>query len=109
MRSTSAWASGLGASSPLERPSWLTAEPAMIAMIGSPSRRASERRFSTSMPPPSDRLYPLASCEKDLIRPSGASTPPTSSKPTVTTGVMSALTPPATTTSASPERRAFTP
>ena len=44
-----------------------------------------------------------------MIRPSGASTPPTSSKPTVTSGVINAFTPPTTTTSASPERRAFTP
>ncbi|SHV45515.1 Uncharacterised protein [Mycobacteroides abscessus subsp. abscessus] len=43
------------------------------------------------------------------MRPSGARTPPTSSKPTVTIGVTRALTPPATTTLASPERSALTP
>ena len=61
------------------------------------------------MPPPSERAYPSASEENDLIRPSAASTPPTSSKPSVTAGVTSALTPPATTTSASPVRSACTP
>ena len=61
------------------------------------------------MPPPSERAYPSASAENDLIRPSGASTPPTSSKPIVTAGVTRALTPPASTTSASPLRSAFTP
>ncbi len=44
-----------------------------------------------------------------MIRPSGASTPPTSSNPMVTSGVIIALTPPATTTSASLARNAFTP
>ena len=54
-RSTSACASGFGASRPLERPSWLTALPAITARIWSPSRRASSTRLSTSMPPPSER------------------------------------------------------
>ncbi|CFE50139.1 Uncharacterised protein [Mycobacterium tuberculosis] len=44
-----------------------------------------------------------------MIRPSGASTAPISSKPRVTIGVINAFTPPATTTSASPLRSACTP
>ncbi|SKX74125.1 Uncharacterised protein [Mycobacteroides abscessus subsp. abscessus] len=103
-RSTSTWASGFGAGRPLERPSELTAEPATTARTVSPSRRASAMRLSTNSPPPSARIMPSASAENALMWPSLACAPMLS-KPSVAAGVMIMLTPPASATSDSPERR----
>ncbi|KYF88073.1 hypothetical protein BE20_23995 [Sorangium cellulosum] len=49
-RSSACCASTLGAVSPVERPSWLIAEPRMTAQTRSPSRCASESRLTTPQP-----------------------------------------------------------
>ena len=46
-RMTRSWEGPLGAVRPLEAPSWLTAEPRIVARIGWPLRCASERRSSS--------------------------------------------------------------
>ena len=58
--------------SPLEAPSWLTAEPRRSASTGWLFARASERRSSSSRPTPSEKPAPSAPAPKDLQRPSGA-------------------------------------
>ena len=52
-RITSTWAPRFGAVRPLLRPSWFTAEPRITAWMRRPSRSASDRRSSTTRPPPS--------------------------------------------------------
>ncbi|CAM5716646.1 hypothetical protein SALBM135S_09607 [Streptomyces alboniger] len=59
-----------GAESPLDAPSWLTAEPRSTARTWWPLRRASERRSRTSTPTPSDQPVPSAESENALHRPS---------------------------------------
>ncbi len=93
----------LGAVSPAEAPSWLTALPRITARTWSPSRRASARRLRTSTPQPSERTKPLASAEKVRQRPSGESMWAWLTA-THEAGSSSRLTPPASTVSLSPER-----
>ena len=56
---------------PLDRPSWLIAEPRITASTRSPSRVASANRLSTTTPQPSLRTNPSASASKVLHRPVG--------------------------------------
>ncbi|CAM5265719.1 hypothetical protein SGRI78S_03025 [Streptomyces griseus subsp. griseus] len=63
----------LGAVSPLDAPSWLTAEPRMTAWTVCPLRTASDSRSSISSPTPSPQMVPSASPENALQRPSAAS------------------------------------
>ncbi len=62
----------LGAVSPLEAPSWLTAEPRTTASTRWPLRRASDSRSTTSTPTPSPQPVPSAPAPNALQRPSGA-------------------------------------
>ncbi len=68
---TRTWAGPLGAVSPLEAPSWLTALPRTTASTLWPLRRASDSRSTRSMPAPSAQAAPAASSEKEWQRPSG--------------------------------------
>ncbi len=70
---TRSCAGPLGAVSPLEAPSWLTAEPRTTASTRCPLTRASASRSSTSTPTPSDHPVPSAAAENALHRPSDAS------------------------------------
>ena len=70
-RNTAACAAGLGAIRPLDRPSWLTAEPRTTASTRSPSRSASESRLSTTTPQPSPRTKPSAAASKAWHAPVG--------------------------------------
>src|SRR4051794_16221324 len=69
---TRSWAGPLGAVRPLLAPSWLMAEPRMMARMGWLLVWASVRRSRRRSPAPSDQAAPLALAEKDLQRPSGA-------------------------------------
>src|SRR5271154_573664 len=91
-RSTAIWAAGLGAISPLERPSWLTAEPQITASTRSPSRCASVNRLSTTTPAPSPRTNPSAAASNARHLPVGDSAPAWS-KPRNTDGDNNMLTP----------------
>ena len=71
-RITRSWEGPLGAVRPLEAPSWLTAEPRIVARTGWPFASASERRSRTRTPTPSAKPAPSAASAKDLQRPSGA-------------------------------------
>jgi hypothetical protein len=102
-RITRCWASPLGAVSPLEAPSWLTAEPRTMPHTWWPWRRASDRRSTTSTPTPSDQATPSALDENDLQRPSAAR----AGKPAKYSGVFITVTPPASARSQSPARRAW--
>ena len=105
-RITRSWEGPLGAVSPLEAPSWLTAEPLIVARIGWPFRCASERRSKTSMPTPSEKPAPSAASAKDLLRPSGAR-PRWRENSVKTPGVASTVTPPARASVHSPPRSAW--
>ena len=72
---TSRCASAFGAVTPLDRPSWLIADPRTTASTRSPSRTASDSRLSTTTPAPSPRTNPSAPTSKVLHRPSGDSIP----------------------------------
>src|SRR5271166_2376497 len=91
-RSTAIWAAGLGAISPLERPSWLTAEPQITASTRSPSRCASVSRLSTTTPAPSPRTNPSAAASKARHLPVGDNAP-SWSKPRKTAGDNNKFTP----------------
>ncbi len=84
----------LGAVRPLEAPSWLTAEPRIVASTVWPLRSASERRSSASMPTPSAQPTPSALSEKALQRPS-RERPRWRLRPMKTLGLESTVTPPA--------------
>ncbi|EDM73822.1 hypothetical protein PPSIR1_03263 [Plesiocystis pacifica SIR-1] len=64
------WARPLGAVRPVDRPSWLTADPRTTASTRWPLAWASLSRSSTSMPQPSPGTKPLALASKVLQRPS---------------------------------------
>ncbi len=95
----------LGAVSPLEAPSWLTALPRIVASTRWPLRCASERRSKTSSPAPSDQPTPSAAAAKDLQRPSAAS-PRWRLNSTKEPGVAITATPPTSARSDSPPRSA---
>ncbi|RPK64733.1 hypothetical protein EES44_14785 [Streptomyces sp. ADI96-15] len=104
-RMTRCWEGPLGAVSPLEAPSWLTADPRTTARTRWPLRRASESRSRTSMPTPSDQPTPSASSENALQRPSG-DRPRWRENSMREVGVDITVTPPARASEHSPERRA---
>ena len=56
---------------PLVAPFWLTATARMTAWTASPLAIASDRRFKTTTPTPSDRVKPWPSAAKEWQRPSG--------------------------------------
>ncbi|PSK59779.1 hypothetical protein B0E53_06907 [Micromonospora sp. MH33] len=89
---TRCWAGPLGAVSPLDAPSWLTALPRITARIGWPLRRASESRSTSSTPAPSPQLVPSAAAANALTRLSGAR-PRCRLNPTNTPGVDITVTP----------------
>src|ERR1700693_2993438 len=91
---TATWEGPLGAVTPVLRPSWLEAVPRITARMRSPSARASERRFNTTMPHPSLRTKPSADASKDLHRPSGDNMCAFDKK-IVVSGMRIRLTPPA--------------
>ncbi|SKZ32681.1 Uncharacterised protein [Mycobacteroides abscessus subsp. abscessus] len=101
---TSFCAGAFGAVSPLDRPSWLVAEPRITAKTRSPSRTASVRRLSTTTPAPSPRTKPSAATSNALHRPRGESIPHLPSANWVS-GCWMRLTPPASPRSVSRERR----
>ncbi len=103
LRSIASCAAPLGAVSPEEAPSWLTALPRITACTRSPSRRASLSRLRTSTPTPSARTKPSASAENVRQRPPGASMWAWLTA-TQDIGSSSTLTPPASAVSLSPER-----
>ena len=103
---TRCWAGPLGAVSPLDAPSWLTALPATRASTGCPLRRASDRRSRTRIPAPSDQPVPSARAPNDLHRPSAAS-PCWRENSANTSGLAITITPPARTRLASPARSAW--
>ena len=96
----------LGAVSPLEAPSWLTALPRTTASTRWPLRSASESRSSASMPTPSPQPTPSAPAPKALQRPSGER-PRWRAKEISTPGVAITVTPPASASEHSPERSAW--
>nr|WP_234024096.1 hypothetical protein [Sorangium cellulosum] len=89
---------------PLDRPSWLTAEPRITERIRSPSDSASESRLSTTSPHPSPRTKPFALASNALERPSGESAW-SFVRSHVTHRERMTLTPPASARLLSPERR----
>ncbi len=102
-RITRRCAGPFGAVSPLDAPSWLTAEPRTTARIGWPLRIASDWRSSTSMPTPSAQPVPSAASANDLHRPSAASPPCRSNSPNPS-GEAITVTPPASASEHSPDR-----
>ncbi len=100
-RITRCWLGPFGAVRPWLRPSWFTADPRISAKISSPSRSASDWRFSTSTPQPSLQPAPSAPSAKLLLRPSGA-TARNRLNSTNTDGVLITCTPPASARSHSP-------
>jgi hypothetical protein len=102
-RMTRCWAGPLGAVSPLEAPSWLTAVPRTSAQTRCPLRRASDSRSSTSTPAPSDQPTPSARAENDLQRPSLA----LAGNPAKNSGVAMTVTPAASARPHSPARSAW--
>ncbi len=106
-RITSRWEGPLGAVSPLDAPSWLTAVPRTTASTRCPRRRASDSRSRTSMPAPSAKPVPSADSAKDLHRPSGARPWSRLSSKNVV-GVHITVTPPASAREQSPWRSAWT-
>ncbi|CAM3232313.1 hypothetical protein STAL104432_17085 [Streptomyces albus] len=98
---TRCWAGPLGALSPLEAPSWLTAEPRTTASTRWPARRASRSRSTTRQVTPSAQPVPSASAENALQRPSPAS-PPWRLNSTNVLGVAITATPPTRAMSVSP-------
>ncbi|CAM5260242.1 hypothetical protein SGRI78S_03036 [Streptomyces griseus subsp. griseus] len=95
----------LGAVSPLDAPSWLTAEPRMTACTVCPLRTASDSRSSTSTPAPSLQLVPSASALNGLLRPSWAR-PRWRLNSTNTSGFAMTVAPPASASETSPVRSA---
>ncbi len=104
-RITRSCAGPLGAVSPLLAPSEFTADPRRTASTGWPSRVASERRSSTTMPTPSDQPVPSAAAANALQRPSAAS-PRWRLNSTNIPGVDITATPPASASEHSPSRSA---
>ncbi|CKN01829.1 Uncharacterised protein [Mycobacterium tuberculosis] len=100
---TRCWASPLGAVSPLDAPSWLTALPRTTASTECPNRRASDSRSSTTTPAPSPHPVPSAAAANALHRPSAAN-PRCRENPTKIDGSPITVTPPANAKSHSPER-----
>ncbi|ODA69125.1 hypothetical protein APS67_006724 [Streptomyces sp. AVP053U2] len=94
----------LGAVSPLEAPSWLTAEPRTTARTWCPLRRASESRSRTRTPAPSDQPVPSAESANALQRPL-VEMPPWRVNPEKPMGVDMTVTPPARAREHSPWRR----
>src|SRR5580692_4485813 len=92
-----------GAVSPLLAPSWFTALPATTASTRCPSRRASDKRSTTTTPAPSAHAVPSAAAANDLHRPSGAR-PRCRENPTNVAGVAITVTPPASASDDSPLR-----
>ena len=74
-RMTRCWDGPLGAVSPLDAPSWLTAEPRTTASTWCPLRRASESRSSSSTPAPSAQPVPSASGGERLAAAVGGDSP----------------------------------
>jgi hypothetical protein len=98
----------LGAVSPLDAPSELTAVPRTSASTRWPLRRASDSRSSTRTPAPSAAPKPSAASENALQRPSGASARRAENSVNVA-GVDITVTPPASAREHSPDRSARTP
>ncbi len=96
----------LGDVRPLDAPWWLMALPRTTARTSWLLRRASESRSTTRTPTPSAQPMPSASAEKDLHRPSEASSlrPPEFTK---ALGVTIVVTPPARASEQSPWRSAW--
>ncbi|GLZ28441.1 hypothetical protein Lesp02_06310 [Lentzea sp. NBRC 105346] len=92
-----------GAVRPLDRPSWLTAEPRTTASTWWPLRTASDNRSSSTSPTPSAIPNPSASAENARQRPS-LDSPRSVAKPTSSTGVSMTVTPPANASEHSPDR-----
>ncbi|GAA3673013.1 hypothetical protein GCM10022420_061880 [Streptomyces iranensis] len=95
----------LGADRPLDAPSWFTALPRNTPSTGCPSRRASDRRSSSTTPTPSPQPVPSAAAENGLHRPSDAK-PPCAANSANTPSVASTVTPPASASEHSPFRSA---
>ena len=74
-RNTAIWASLEGVRMLRVRPSWLEAVPRITASTRSPSRSASSRRLSTTMPQASARTKPSAAMSNEWQRPVGDSMP----------------------------------
>ena len=72
---TRVWAAGLGAVSPLVRPSLLIALARITPWIGSPAARAAGNGRSRTTPTPSLGTKPSARSSKARQRPLGASAP----------------------------------
>ncbi len=72
-RMTRCWDGPLGAVSPLEAPSWLTALPRRTASTWCPRSRATDSRSRTTTPTPSAQPVPSAAAANALQRPSAAS------------------------------------
>ncbi len=93
----------LGAVRPFEAPSWLVAEPRIVASTSCPLASASESRSSSSRPTPSHQAVPLAAASKALQRASGERLRWRLNSMN-SSGVASTATPPARARSLSPER-----
>src|ERR1700687_5741871 len=93
----------LGVASPLEAPSWLTADPRTTANTGCPNRCASANRSSTSAPAPSENPVPSAAPAYALHRPSAESARCRLNSMNIA-GVAITVTPPASAKSHSPDR-----
>ncbi|MCP9972491.1 hypothetical protein LUX57_51515 [Actinomadura madurae] len=92
-----------GAVSPLDAPSWFTAEPRTTPRIRRPLCRASDSRSSSSTPTPSPQAAPSAASANALHRPSAAS-PRCRPNSTNASGDAITVTPPASASADSPER-----
>src|SRR6266496_4242285 len=104
-RTTRCCAAPLGAVSPLDAPSELTADPRSTANTVCPLRIASDCRSSSSKPAPSPQIVPSAPSANGLHRPSGAR-PRLRLKLTNALGVLITVAPPATASEQSPDRNA---
>ena len=104
---TRCWDGPFGAVSPLDAPSWLTAEPRTTASTGCPRRRASDSLSTSSRPTPSDQPVPSAAAANDLHRPSGDS-PRCRENSTNAPGLHMTVAPPASASEHSPARSACT-
>jgi hypothetical protein len=96
----------LGAVSPLEAPSELTAEPVTTASTSCPFLIASDNRSTTSTPAPSAMPMPSAAAPNALQRPS-EDRPLCRAMPAISHGVAMIVTPPARARVASPDRSAW--
>ena len=104
-RSIACCESTFGVVSPVDRPSWFTAEPRISARMGSPSRCASESSLSTTTPQPSPRTNPLARGVEGLAPAVRGERPAWSAISRVVSGESIRFTPPARASVASPLRR----